>query len=615
MGGFVFAVMSAPPARAQNATSTVIVGGAPSGIAVNPVTNKVYVETGGDNVAVIDGSTNTASTIAAGSSGSIAVNPVTNKIYVSNGPFSGIISPPHVTVIDGASGTATVIAPGAAGFISVNPVTNKIYVANAASVMLIDGTTNETSLAAGGSSGPVAVDPAADEIFISGPKVVTEIDDATSTTTTIAPGSGGSIAVNPATNKAYLANLGLDNLTVFDGATFATSFVTVGSDPGAVVVNPVTNKIYVAIPSSNSVTEIDGATGATTSIPVGTNPQEIEVNPVTDQIYVLGAGDVTVIDGATHATRTVAVGTNPQGIAVNPVNNKIYVANNGSADVTVIDGSAASPDASGARLTNISVRAHVGTGGDILIPGFAIAGSGTETLLVRGSGPALAQFGVPGFLAQPSLSVFDGAGRVIASNTGWGTNSDPGQVAGISAQVGAFAFADASADCALVVSLPAGAYTVHVSGVNDTTGVALAEVYEVSSSGTRLVNISTRAQVGSGANVIIPGFVISGSGTEQLIARADGPALSQFGIPGVLMQPTLSVFDHSGAVVASNTGWTSAGLDLIAGFDAAVGAFPLAPGSADSAQIVSLLPGSYTIQVSGVNGTTGVALAEIYEAP
>jgi hypothetical protein len=269
-----------------------------------------------------------------------------------------------------------------------------------------------------------------------------------------------------------------------------------------------------------------------------------------------------------------------------------------------------------ARLINLSTRAQVGTGGNILIPGFFISGSGTETLLIRADGPALTQFSVGGVLAQPSLSVIDSTGRVIATNTGWGTNMNPGLIASTSATVGAFALAQDSADCALIVSLPAGAYTAQVTGVNNTTGVALAEVYEVSSTGTRLVNISTRAQVGTGPNLLIPGFVVSGSGSEELLVRADGPGLAQFSVSGVLAQPSLSVFDNSADVVATNTGWGSApNAAQIASIGAAVGAFALSTGSSDSAQIVSLTPGSYTIQVSGAGNSTGVALAEVYEVP
>jgi hypothetical protein len=327
--------------------------------------------------------------------------------------------------------------------------------------------------------------------------------------------------------------------------------------------------------------------------------------------------DGAPIPGATGATYTIAdvQASNSGNYAVTVTDPEGSVTS--AAGALTIGAAATPPPASGsARLINISTRAQVGTGGSILIPGFVVGGSGTETLLIRADGPALTAFGVGGVLAQPSLSVFNSAGTVVASNTGWGTGSDPAQVASAAASVGAFALASGSADCALVASLPAGAYTVQVSGVNNITGVALAEVYEVSAAGTRLENISTRAEVGTGANIIIPGFVIAGSGTEALLARADGPVLSEFGVGGVLAQPSLSVFNNSGTATASNTGWgTNSDPAQIASAAASVGAFALPSGSADSALIVNLTAGAYTMQVSGVNNTTGVALAEVYEVP
>jgi len=580
--GLVLAAIGAPSVRAQNATTTVTVGGYPSVTAVNPVTNRIYVEIGGDNVAVIDGATNAAATIAAGSAGSVAVNPVTNRIYVSNGPFSGIPNNPHVTVIDGDTNSTAIIAAGSAGSLAVNPVTNKIYASYYGGTTVIDGATNAT---------------------------------------TTLSGTGGSIAVNPVTNRIYVGNTGSASVTVIDGATNAATTVNTGSYVYEIAVNPVTNRIYGL--SGNTVTVIDGATNESTGIMVGFTPQTIAVSPVTNRIYVadLAGSEVTVIDGTTNAATSIAVGSNPQDIQVNPATGRVYVANNASASVTVIDEAAATASMHSARLINISARAQVGTGGNILIPGFVVSGSGTETLLIRGAGPGLTQFGVSGALAQPSLSVFDSSGTRVASNTGWGTNANPAQIAGVAAQVGAFAFTVGSADCALMVSLPAGAYTVQISGVNNTTGVALAEVYEASPGGTRLVNISTRAQVGTGGDIIIAGFVVSGTGSEELLLRADGPALSQFGVSGVLGQPSMSVFDRAGVAVASNTGWaTNPDPGMTAGFAADVGAFPLSPGSSgiassDSAQFVRLPPGAYTMQVSGTNNSTGNALAEIYEVP
>ena len=247
-----------------------------------------------------------------------------------------------------------------------------------------------------------------------------------------------------------------------------------------------------------------------------------------------------------------------------------------------------------------------------------IGGSGTETLLIRADGPSLTAFGVPGALAAPSLVLTAQAtGVTLATNTGWGTNSNPAQIASVAVQVGAFALESGSADCAVIVTLQPGAYTVQVSGVGNTTGVALAEVYEVANTGTaRLVNIATRAQVGTGGNIIIAGFVVSGSGSEELLVRGDGPSLTPFGVAGVLAEPSLSLLGSSQNLVASNTGWgTSVSPSQIAGVAEAVGAFSFAAGSADSAVVVSLPAGAYTAQVSGVNSATGVALVEVYEVP
>jgi hypothetical protein len=176
------------------------------------------------------------------------------------------------------------------------------------------------------------------------------------------------------------------------------------------------------------------------------------------------------ISGSTTATLTLSsVGAAEAGSYT------VQVTNGG----TPVTSTPATVIINNTRLANISTRAQVGVGGSILIPGFVISGSGMETLLVRADGPALTQFGVTGVLAQPILSVFDGSGKVIASNTGWGTNANTAQIASVAAQVGAFPLASGSADCALIISLPPGGYTVQVAGVNNTTGVALAEIYEV----------------------------------------------------------------------------------------------------------------------------------------
>jgi hypothetical protein len=133
------------------------------------------------------------------------------------------------------------------------------------------------------------------------------------------------------------------------------------------------------------------------------------------------------------------------------------------------------------RLTNIAVRDQVGTGGGILIGGFVIGGSTSKTVLIRASGPALNAFGVPGTLPDPQLRLYqsngDGTSTLLSSNTGWGGSA---QIAMAAASVGAFSWGGAAtADSAILVTLPPGDYTADVAGASGDTGVALLEVYDV----------------------------------------------------------------------------------------------------------------------------------------
>jgi PKD repeat protein len=132
----------------------------------------------------------------------------------------------------------------------------------------------------------------------------------------------------------------------------------------------------------------------------------------------------------------------------------------------------------GARLTNVSARMNVTAGEGVLIAGVVIAGNAPKTVLIRGIGPALSVFGVSGVLADPQIAVFSGSTQ-IASNDNWeaGT-STPAQMASASVQVGAFALPAGSKDAALLVTLQPGNYTVQVTGVANSTGVALIEIYD-----------------------------------------------------------------------------------------------------------------------------------------
>ncbi len=273
---------------------------------------------------------------------------------------------------------------------------------------------------------------------------------------------------------------------------------------------------------------------------------------------------------------------------------------------------AASTTAADSGLKNLSTRGAVAAGADVLVTGFVVA-DGPKQILVRGVGPGLARFGVTGLLADPLLRLFDRDNVQIALNDDWSASD-----AAVFQQVGAFALTAGSKDAALVRTLPAGSYTAQVSGPGGATGIALIEVYDVDGTdgSSRLVNLSARARVGTGDAVTIPGLVIAeGAGTRRLLVRAAGPALNAFGVSGLLEDPSIRVVNTAGTLLAANDNWGSGDLASLTAVTGSVGAFAF-PGedSLDSALVVELAPGAYTVQVSGNGGTSGVALVEVYDA-
>jgi plastocyanin len=269
------------------------------------------------------------------------------------------------------------------------------------------------------------------------------------------------------------------------------------------------------------------------------------------------------------------------------------------------------------QLHNISTRGLVQTGNNVLIGGFIIRGSAPKTVIVRAIGPELTAFGVANALADPILQLRGGGGGLLASNNNWQTTIIGGLIT--SNQVSAIQNSGHAptqpSESAIIVTLPPGNYTAIVSGVNNTTGVALVEVDDLSPNVTSvLANISTRDFVQTGGDVMIGGFIIQGTQPKTVIVRAIGPELIPFGIPNVLADPTLELRGGGGGLLASNNNWQTT---IIAGLITSnqvsaiqnSGHAPTQP--SESAIIVTLPPGNYTAIVSGVNNTTGVALVEV----
>jgi len=380
---------------------------------------------------------------------------------------------------------------------------------------------------------------------------------------------------------------------------------------------------YTVVVTNSAGSATSNGAVLTVSPPLGAAPV-ITVQPVSQ----------TVAPGGSVTFTVTATGTSPtyqwqkNGVAVGgATTNTLALTNLQASDaayytvvVTTAGGTTTSRYAqlvvdtpSLGRIANLSVRAPAGLGGQPLIVGFIVSG-GSKQLLVRASGPALAAFGVSGTLPDPVLQVHEtinNTDTVVASNDNW--SSDP-NAAAIAAVPGPFPFTPGSKDSALLLNVDSSR-TALVSDANNGSGVALVEVYDVGTGNSpRLVNVSTRNFAGTGASVLIAGFIINGNVPKTLLIRGVGPTLAGFGVGGTLVDPFLEIhttINGQDTVVASNDNW---GDDANAAAAAAVpGPFALNAGSKDSALLITLPAGSYTAQVSGVNQTTGVALIEIYE--
>jgi uncharacterized delta-60 repeat protein len=255
---------------------------------------------------------------------------------------------------------------------------------------------------------------------------------------------------------------------------------------------------------------------------------------------------------------------------------------------------------------NLSARAHVFTGEQILIVGFTIQGSENKMVLLRGLGPSLAPLGVPTPLADPTLSLFDHTATLIASNDNWKDNAQQ-------AQIQATGLAPPNdLEPAILATLSPGTYTAFLQGKAATTGIALAEIYDVDPSvNAQATNLSARAFVGTGNDVLIGGIIIRGlaGSMQRVLVRALGPSLGNLGVASPLANPTLSLRDANGNVIANNDNWQDSQQADIA----ATGKAP--PNTKESAILALLAPGNYTAIVKGKNGTTGVGLIDFYSLP
>jgi len=342
---------------------------------------------------------------------------------------------------------------------------------------------------------------------------------------------------------------------------------------------------------------------------------------------VAPSGKVLIVSKtATGGDAGVGTASSEGAIAVTTVNNNIVIATVSAASATiaaeVTDSAGTKTTFSGGsaeviatqRLVNISSRAVAGLGSEKTVAGLVITGQDSKSVLIRAIGPGLADFGVTGVLSAPKLELFQGQ-TSLASNTGWSTAGNVDEVVAAAASVGAFALDAANADSVLLETLAPGAYTAVAGGSNGGTGVVLIEVYDLSApvAGQKLFNISTRAAVGAGDGTVVAGFVVSGSVPKRVLLRGAGPALAGFGLEGALSDPQIKLF-RGQTQIASNDDW-GVSAAAVSAASTTTGAFQFAAGSKDAAMVLSLEPGAYTVQISGVGGASGIGLIEVYEIP
>ena len=256
------------------------------------------------------------------------------------------------------------------------------------------------------------------------------------------------------------------------------------------------------------------------------------------------------------------------------------------------------------HLANISTRMTVGTGPNVLIGGFIIKGSESKTLVLRAIGPSLTQAGMTNVLADPVLELHNSAGGIVTSNDDWHEGAKASQIQ----QIGLAP--SAPQESAILVTLPPGNYTAVLSGYRNSSGNALVEAYEVDSTSTRMVNISTRGRVGTVGEPMIGGLISQGGKSKKVIIRALGPSLGtgSNAVAGVLADPVLELRDGSGNLVAVNDDWgrSSQVSDIVASTIPPVNAL-------ESAIVATLGAGNYTAIVRGADGTSGVALVEVFD--
>lgn len=575
-------------------------------------------QNGGQNaVTSTDGTTWTRVAIGNGSTDMLAIvaNPTLN-IFLAWGNGGGLYLTNGST---GATNWSRAILPGTPAGSSIQTIS---FVDGKFLVVVRDSFTAPTARLLASPDGTIWVPAGTITLptgFIgNGSKSLTATADPTGGNATVA--YGGVITGNTFAPQVLVSSGALSTWTpnAFGGGDFVENRVVLYGNNLFVAANSGT-QLFTA-PVTGGTSGGGGGGGGTAAPIVATHPASQAASPggsVTFTVTGTGTGltyqwlfNNLAIAGATSASYSLAAVT-----AANAGNYSVRLTNAGgtvTSNAATLTVNAPAPGV--AFLSNLSVRARAGSGSETLIVGITVGGSSiasAKSVLVRGVGPTLATFGVTGVLADPVLTVLSGT-TTVATNDDWGSDAN---VAATSTAVGAFALPVGSRDSALFgTGLGSGGYTVQLTGKAGATGNALIELYDtaaaasVTANTTRFTNLSARTFGGTGADTLIVGFNVSGTGTQRLVIRAVGPGLAAFNVTGTMADPKLELYNGA-AKIGENDNWDASTLAA----QQSVGAFALPNGSRDAVLVSTLSPGGYTVQVTG--GTTGVTLVEVYELP
>jgi hypothetical protein len=328
--------------------------------------------------------------------------------------------------------------------------------------------------------------------------------------------------------------------------------------------------------------------------------------------FAVSAYDTSTVESAFSNEVSFTIGSTSSSVA--SVTTGESSGTSSSSSISATNSQSSGPTATGNSATAtgspsfglLSSRLHVGIGSNVGMEGFFISGSARKTVVARVLGPSLTRYGLKGVLTNPMLEIHDARGNIIASNDGWRLAQPSAFTEG-----GRYHSLQPGSDLepAIVLNLPTGAYTAIVRGKNNTQGLALAEIYDVSEgNGSKLSHLSTRAFVSTGDDLLVGRVNVSGDTSLKVVVRVLGPSLARYGIANSLASPRMNIYNSNGVLLHSANNWTenSAQANLLrtSGY---------APTDQREPAMMMLLPaGTYAAVVSGENNTTGVALFDAY---